>query len=866
MTLTTFLIPGLPGPVFAPAGRPNPRTIDAQRQLVQYKGSYPTTYFDVSNWVAEPWNSRVVALNGDVEPSSSLSVLRDGADKFEIMTTQKRGPGSPARLYVFPRQKMTLALTFDGNALKVSEDGLVPWLSPSQLAAEGIHGIYRVLDAPSLSAIIVVDTERHIHILTDQGQWVSVRSSNVPDNLSELDAGDAGVLLASNQLGIVIQKDPAHSGHFIAKDISPEASRTGTSFLFSKVRGQVLMHRGPSALNWHDRWQRLGVDGLEDIPGGNIDLPRPDLFPNGRIIDLPTLGKTLIEGHRGLYLYNGKSIVPVQDGDKSIAENLPKTVDLPSIGHVLVSTANGLFELTREGKLARLDMPFPTEGLPQQDMVDWPSAHLALISTKRGIFSLDANLVAKPVAGGDLVGAWLGKTFTGVNPGNGDMLITGQSGIFQAVNEANSADQPCQATAVKQAQLPTSDLCLSPIPGTDAKSIGFAIGGMVEAPKNHGVLIDTVGGLFLLSPDNKVTTLQTRTGQFTRDLANLPGTDSVLAIGARDDLVVSDLSIQPIATNQHSEILDVFPTLQSALIFAQPLGDGGKNLVQKVQLISVRDGKIQTVDAALRRGDYHRFVDAPWFGTVVVQDQHQLALLDNNGNMQPMPFSSNAAAQQTEVYAKFAGISDSMAFFGVERFKTIFIKSKRWMKLTADRQIIPVDGLPPEVFVFDTFDPGKGNVLLGTNMGVFEVNQDGTARRFEGVAPRHTVRTFGRDFHRNAVLTGGDDGMFQIDPDTHTVTPVGGASSDEIGSVAKIQEIPFGGFDIVQASKGAYEFGDKGLSASSELLFAGGAAKIRSFPDLKRVLIQTRDDRSPMVLELARKSPNGACSRPLGGV
>jgi hypothetical protein len=66
---------------------------------------------------------------------------------------------------------------------------------------------------------------------------------------------------------------------------------------------------------------------------------------------------------------------------------------------------------------------------------------------------------------------------------------------------------------------PDSNICLRPVPGADAASIGFAIDQMIAAPGDRGVLFDSVRGLFLLAADDKITQLESRGGQFTRALA-----------------------------------------------------------------------------------------------------------------------------------------------------------------------------------------------------------------------------------------------------------------------------------------------------------------------------------------------------------
>jgi hypothetical protein len=77
-------------------------------------------------------------------------------------------------------------------------------------------------------------------------------------------------------------------------------------------------------------------------------------------------------------------------------------------------------------------------------LADWPSAGVALISTRDGVFALDANLTAMPIPGGDRVGLeWLDFS-VGVNPGTGEMVLMSRSGLFVAVDGRRSRDHPCR--------------------------------------------------------------------------------------------------------------------------------------------------------------------------------------------------------------------------------------------------------------------------------------------------------------------------------------------------------------------------------------------------------------------------------------
>jgi hypothetical protein len=101
------------------------------------------------------------------------------------------------------------------------------------------------------------------------------------------------------------------------------------------------------------------------------------------------------------------------------------------------------------------------------------------------------------------------------------------------MEERGANAEACQHERELLAAIPESDLCLTGIPGTEEASIGFAIGGIIEAPRQKGILIDTDLGLFLQRGDATFGNLQPRTGQYTRGLWSLPWSDEIVIAGPR---------------------------------------------------------------------------------------------------------------------------------------------------------------------------------------------------------------------------------------------------------------------------------------------------------------------------------------------
>jgi hypothetical protein len=432
-------------------------TIDGNRQLVPFVGSFPASIMDEGRWVREPWSSRAVAITFS-PAGGGVSVLKPGSTSFE-----KIAGGYFETISVLPRRKITVVTSNTGASLTVGDRELTPWLSREQMAAHGVQGIYSVQDAPSLNAAVVVGRDSGVYVLTDDDEWYRVGTLpkkdygtyrvvtvETNDHGPVLDApGSQGVLLAGNQSALFIHKQ-ADGSHF-GSTVLDSGLADGASFPFkvSKLFGQVLTYKrgGLFGLLGYGRgWHRLTANRFESIPGGDVG-PQPDLGMTAygsQIQDLPTIGRTLIEGQDGLFLYDGHTITPIVGGARKVIGKYPKAYDLPSIRKVVVTTQNGMFNLTMDGRLVPMPTPFPADGWLH--LADWPKSGVALVWARTGLFTLDPDLAAKPIQGGDAVGrtSLALSPFTGINPETGDMVLTGSQALFLAVDAARSHDDTCR--------------------------------------------------------------------------------------------------------------------------------------------------------------------------------------------------------------------------------------------------------------------------------------------------------------------------------------------------------------------------------------------------------------------------------------
>jgi hypothetical protein len=853
ITSDMFRIPGLPGPVFTPVNRGGQWTIDAERRLVPYQGRFPHSFLDKGHFVVEPWSQRGVAVGY----GAGVSVLLPGTGQFVGIEGGGRIDGGP---FLLPRRNLTVVISSMGAPKIVEDQSLRAWLTDEEMTAHGMRGIYSIHDAPSLSATIVVDLDRKIHVVTDDGRWQAVGNIGKDDFGHLIESSAAGVvLLVANKSVVAIRRSGNDSdSQFFAETVATASSSgAGSAFLESRLFSQILSYSAGGWFGVQRRWRRFGSDGrLEDIPGGQLELPRPVLFKEGRIQDLPTIGRTLIEASEGFFLYDGKTITPVVDGGRERLGDLPRVYDLPSIKRVLVTTRSGIFELRPEGSLVAISVPFPADGLPMPAIADWPESGVALVSTHAGLFSLDANLEVAPIPGGSQIGlGWL-EFSNGTNPSTGEMILTGQGGVFLAVDSQHGRDGTCRDRQQLESKIPRSNICLRPISGTDPASIGFAVGEMVAAPDRHELLFDTVNGLFSLGPDDSVKQIESRSGQFLRHLVSLPWSGDVLADGT---VVRADLSVQQVSPVQYSTILGIFPSIQSALIAARQTGG-------PIKMIRLDGNKYRRIDTAISGIDIGAIVDAPWFGGPIVGNWRGLFLMGRDGAL--APFDVEGLKRDFSGRYTFSRLKRGYAantFFAIRRFQTIYAWMDGWFRITPERRWQPVLGLPREAFVLTTFESETGDALLGTDLGIFAVNQQGQARKLgdSNHGPRRSIRTFAEAPGGQRILAGGDEGLFVVQTASSNVEPLANGSDDVVGSVRRIVASEFANLSLIEASTGSYSFDGTSLSALDELSPASGVSSVAVFPALRRMLVTKSRENEPLMYELNERDAANVCGKPI---
>jgi hypothetical protein len=282
-------IDALPSVVFTTMADKDSRwTIDADRRLVPYSGSYPVDYLDDNHnrnypdgfifhdhWTTEPWSSRTVATSWG---NGAVSVVQPGSHVFRRVNENDRRH-SYSGPFLLPRQRTTI-VTSNGSAYIVGDKSLAPWKSQEELAKHGLDGIIALYDAPSLTATIVIDRRNVIFAVADSGESQQIGS------LVDFEFGDvfdspyagAALFVAQKSVRLIRKVSDGNTVTFSSKTLATSSANGANGYYhYSGKFGQVLAHEhgGFSDLLAHWRisdlrsgWRRLGPNGFELIPGG----------------------------------------------------------------------------------------------------------------------------------------------------------------------------------------------------------------------------------------------------------------------------------------------------------------------------------------------------------------------------------------------------------------------------------------------------------------------------------------------------------------------------------------------------------------------------------------------------------------------
>ncbi len=501
---TVFQIPGLPAPVLTPANRKGQWTINSNRKLVPYDTPFPHSFLDRRSWVLEPWSRRVVGVSFR---DRQVSVVRPASEKFELV----KAPPTIKFISVatLPRRRITIATSKAGPFI-VGSESLQPWTLPLRLGLDGVHSVW---DMPSLAATLIRDNSNQLHVLDDDHRLVQIGDIDKKDYGNIFDDPKLGAAIFMGGRTVLAIKRTEGVRAFTSTVLTRKSGGASVSldFFKSKFFGQLITYDSGGWFDSDKRLRRFTSNGFQDIPGGTIQFAYPRIGIRGALMDLPTLGAILIKSASGLRLYDGEKIVAVPDSSPERLGAFVSVHDLKSIGRVLVRSQRHLFELTPQGKLISLDLPFRMSTSLYSGIFDWVASKVALFNSMSGLYAVNSDLKAVAIAGGEAVGSsYPGAPGAVTMPGTGELLLPGKRGLFLAIDRLKNRDGACDTERARREPFPRSSLCLRPITASSLSAIGEGVSTGAEFPDGHGVLLASRNGLFRLNSDDTLHNVSPR--------------------------------------------------------------------------------------------------------------------------------------------------------------------------------------------------------------------------------------------------------------------------------------------------------------------------------------------------------------------
>ncbi len=442
-------IPGL-APIFTPLE--GPRYTLSDRRLTPYNEPYPTSYLDQNpdsrssfafddHWKAEPWSGRIVA---SAHATKVVALLQPGAHSFQTIGEPSYSYSPP---FLLSESHETIVIR-GGRALVVGKSALEPWKPAEALVKAGADGIAGVYEAPSIHAIIVVDTAHRLWGSPDGINWQKLASLDKDAFGKVFDSPEANSALFVSLKSVTKISNAENGGELVTETLSStNANGADRDFAYLPQFGQVLKYgrgsvgeflRRPGLSLPKASWRKLAPRGFDPITGGDDVGAAPQGAVGWRVKALKSVGIALIDGRRGLFSYDGKEIVAIKGGERAKIGRYPMFFDLPAIKRTLINTEHGL-KMLSDKELIDAPIEFPSPALM---VSDWPEAERSVIFSADKIAIVDGELRVRETLDINEIG-FNSSVSGGSNPETGDLIFTGKRGTYLIVDTKRSGSDAC---------------------------------------------------------------------------------------------------------------------------------------------------------------------------------------------------------------------------------------------------------------------------------------------------------------------------------------------------------------------------------------------------------------------------------------
>lgn len=381
--------------------------VDENAALVPYPSPFPSWPHGLNRFVVEE-GGRVVGIS-----TEGLFVLEPGETVFRRLDEYAPPEKYSGALEYLPAHGITL-VGRSGNWFVLRGERLEPWSAWDALKRQ--HGVEQagIRAVPGTGAVIALENwlggfGSRIFLMTEEEPWRVVGELKHvfwtpyggPSPLQGMLLKEPeGFAFENNQEGFWLPPSTAGEAMVVfrsERDLKASVLSSATGRFV--VADRELAERARSSTYL----LHLTESGLAPVPGdrvtsGSFTFLLWDLASIGRLAVQPS---ALVEG---LWLYDGERADRVRLPDDLRHEQI-FVRELPAIGRTLLLSRHGIYDLSSEGAVSALDIPFSL-GDRLLQIVNWSDERVALAFTTEGVFVIRPDLSISRASGSKVAPHW----------------------------------------------------------------------------------------------------------------------------------------------------------------------------------------------------------------------------------------------------------------------------------------------------------------------------------------------------------------------------------------------------------------------------------------------------------------------------
>lgn len=444
MVFWTDVIPNLGQIYIQPLNRGGRWTIDREGRFREFEGVFPTREIR-RRWVADGAGRIIGASDRD------LFVIEPPDDAFRhLLTLEDFEAGRTWNLSHLPHSD-TIFVDTSRDLFELRGDTLVRSEFAIEASDQGFGTIYAPTYVASLNAHLIESRSGWFFLRAADGTWQSVHRLACGGTcrlyypeIFDLENERLLIVKTAKELFAVDVTDPREprvtaiyrSRAKIWQRGMRLSEETGAFLIYDDdVFQRLAADRNAPLVDPEDSWLlQLTANGFQPVPGA-IVMPRStrigdnNHYHTGLTIDLPHRGQVLIASRDGIVLFDGEAARLVPDSGPDRLSSISRPAFSNALDRLFIPSRNGLFELTEDDRVVRLDTPFDATGYPRLQLFDAPHIGVMILATRDGVFALDRQGDFHAVPGEHSFTLHNSVEFVGVLPGTGDVLFRGRDAL-----------------------------------------------------------------------------------------------------------------------------------------------------------------------------------------------------------------------------------------------------------------------------------------------------------------------------------------------------------------------------------------------------------------------------------------------------